>query len=495
MVFDFKLYFCVLKENDIKSFMRLYFAALIALFTLFGCKNQIKESDNYAYIGGEIINPSNDYVLLFNPRDEVDTLFLDNDNRFLRKISDFESGLYTFVHGGEFQWILIEPKDSLMVRLNTTDFDESIVFTGNGARKNNYLIKTFLENESENQKFRELCQLEPEDFEIILDSIRKTKQDDLEDFLKQKEYSDLFKTIAETSINYNYYANKEIYPFGYYGYGNLIHFKDLPEDFYDFRKEVDYNINALSEFYTYNKFLYSHFNNLALQKFYKTATHEDIFDNKSLVYNLEKLNLIDSLVSSELIKNNLLKFTTRDFISTSDDSSEIQEMLTSYQQKSSSEKDKVAMNELVYSIKGLKRGNKLPVVKLVDYNDQDINLDSIISKPTVIYFWSSALPLLMRNSHIKVSQLKVKFPNIDFIGININDDDKEHWKSVMENHNFTLSKEYQFKDLKESMEALAINSVNKSIFVDKNAIIIDSNVMIFTSEFEDLLKQVDRYIK
>lgn len=475
--------------------MRLFFAAFLALFTFFGCKNHTKGSDNYAFIGGEIINPSNNYVLLFNPKDEVDTLFLDDNNRFLRKISNFESGLYTFVHGGEFQWILIEPKDSLMVRLNTSDFDESLVFTGNGARKNNYLIKTFLENEAENQKFRELCQLEPEDFETILDSIRKSKQENLDNFLEQKEYSKLFKTIAETSINYNYYANKEIYPFGYYGYGNLIHFKDLPEDFYDFRKEINYNIDALSEFYTYNKFLYSHFNNLALQKFYKNATHQDLFDNKSVVYNLEKLNLIDSLVSSEMIKNNLLKFTTRDFISTSDDSSEIQEMLTSFLEKSSNENDKIAMNDLAFSIKGLKRGNKLPLVKLVDFEDKDIDLDSIITKPTVIYFWSSSLPLLMKNSHKKISQLKSKFPNIDFIGININDDDKEHWKSVVNNHNFNISKEYQFKDLNESLESLAINSVNKSILVDKNAIIIDSNVLIFTSEFEDQLKQLSSYFK
>ena len=475
--------------------MRLFIAALLALFTVVSCKKLTKDTDNYAFFGGEIINPSNDYVLLFNPKDDVDTLFLDENNRFLRKISNFQAGLYTFVHGGEFQWILIEPKDSLMLRLNTSDFDESLVFTGNGARKNNYLIKTFLDNEAENQRFRQLCQLEPEDFDTILDSIRKSKQDELNYFLKQKDYSELFKTIAETSINYNYYANKEIYPFGYYGYGNLIHFKDLPEDFYNFRNEVDYNIDALSEFYTYNKFLYSHFNNLALQKFYKNATHQDLFDSKSLVYNLEKLTLIDSLVSSELIKNNLLKFTTRDFISTSDDSSEVQEMLTSFLQKSTNEKDKAAMNDLAFSIKGLKRGNKLPVVKLVDYDDNDIDLDSIITKPTVIYFWSSSLPLLMKNSHKKISQLKTKFPNIDFIGININDDDKEHWKSIVDDHNFNKSNEYQFKDLNAALEALAINSVNKSILVDKDAIIIDSNVMIFTSEFEDQLKDLGHYLK
>lgn len=470
--------------------MKLHIIVLFIFITVFSCKNLTKDSDDYVYIGGEIINPSNNYVLLFSPKVKVDTLYLDHNNRFHNKLTDFAPGLYTFAHGGEFQWILLEPKDSLLIRLNTIDFDESLVFTGNGARKNNYLIKTFLENEAENQRFRQLCKLEPENFEHILDSIRKSKLEELNTFLDKKEYSDLFITIAETSINYNYYANKEIYPFGYYGYDNLIHFKDLPSDFYDFRKDIDYNNEALCEFYTYNKFLYSHFNNLALQKFYKTATHDDLFDSKSVIYNLEKLNLIDSLVSSELIKNNLLKFTTRDFISTNEDSSETQQMLTSFFQKSSSEKDKELINVLALSIKGLKRGNKLPYLKLVDYNDQEFALDSIITKPTVIYFWSSTFPLQMKNSHLKVNQLKTKYPNIDFIGININDDDLTHWKEILNKYEFPTTNEYRFKSPLKAQEALAINSVNKSILVGKDSKIINSNALIFTSEFEEQLKQL-----
>jgi hypothetical protein len=81
--------------------MKLYSIALLALFTVFGCKNNTNETGDYAFFGGEIINPNNDYVLLYDSKDKVDTLYLDHNNRFLRKISNFESGLYSFVHGGE----------------------------------------------------------------------------------------------------------------------------------------------------------------------------------------------------------------------------------------------------------------------------------------------------------------------------------------------------------------------------------------------------------
>jgi hypothetical protein len=99
----------------------------------------------------------------------------------------------------------------------------------------------------------------------------------------------------------------------------------------------------------------------------------------------------------------------------------------------------------------------------------------------------------MRNSHLKVSQLKTKFPDIDFIGININDDDNTHWKSILNQFNYHLAMEFQFKETNKAQKALDINSVNKSIFIDKDSKIINANALIFTSEFEDQLKQLIHY--
>src|SRR5690606_3647635 len=132
--------------------MKFYSALIISCVTLFyGCKNDANLEPNVAYFGGEIINPNNGYVMLYGPNEMEDTLFLDDDNRFYKKLENLEAGLYTFVHSGEYQMVLIEPQDSIMARLNTMDFDESLVFSGNGSKKNNFLINAFLENEVEQQ--------------------------------------------------------------------------------------------------------------------------------------------------------------------------------------------------------------------------------------------------------------------------------------------------------------------------------------------------------
>lgn len=468
--------------------MKFYILTLLTLSTLFSCKQGSNGEKDYAYFGGEIINPNMKYLILKSPGGTTsDTLFLDKNNRFGKKLTNITSGLYTFLHG-ENQYVLLEPEDSIMVRLNTIDFDESLVFTGKGARKNNYLISMFLQNEIDNKKFMGLMwNMEPKEFEQALDSNRHAKLTDLKNFLANKDYSEYFKTISESNINYDYYSYKELYPFSFYGYNNLIRYKDLPANFYDFRKEADYNNDKLMSVIPYNRFLLCHFNNLALSKFYETATHNVVFDNQSVVYNLEKLQLIDSLITNKNIKNYLLKFNTINFITISKDSLETKEVLNSFIEKCSDGRDKTYMKNLAKIVNRFKAGNKLPTILLKNLNDVVVSSDSIITKPSVIYFWSSNYPMLLRNSHYKAKMLKLKFPEINFIAININDNDKLRWSNIIKKYHFSSDNEYQFHDPSSAMQELAINSVNRSIFLNGDGTIINSNAMMFTSEFEDQL--------
>ena len=116
----------------------------LIIYTLFsivllGCETK-ETGCGQAYFGGEIINANNDFLVLYDNVAPIDTLYLDNNDRFLHKIENLKSGLHSFTHGGEYQVIILEPNDSLLLRLNTLYFDESIVFTGRGSKKNNYLI-------------------------------------------------------------------------------------------------------------------------------------------------------------------------------------------------------------------------------------------------------------------------------------------------------------------------------------------------------------------
>ena len=69
--------------------------------------------------------------------------------------------------------IIVEPNDSVMIRLNTHDFDKSLVFTGNGSHKNNYLLKTYNQNIANNRKLVKHSQKEPEEFQAFVNDRHK----------------------------------------------------------------------------------------------------------------------------------------------------------------------------------------------------------------------------------------------------------------------------------------------------------------------------------
>jgi peroxiredoxin len=463
-----------------------YLGYLIILITLFSCKNESAEEYSYSYLGGEIINPNNDYVVISNYKRTLDTIKLDTENRFLYKIENLEPGIYFFKHDPENQVMILEPNDSLMFRLNTMDFDESLVFTGKGAKKNNYLIDLFLENESNNSKILDYCELSPDEFERKTDSIRHRQLKKLEVFAERLNSTPLFKEIAEAKINYNYYANKEIYPFAYYGEKEIKNLKTLPANFYNYRKDIDYNKFNLRSFFQYYRFLETHFNNIALNQYFE-HTNDSVFDRKSLHYNLDKLSLIDSLIQHDSIKNDLLKYTAAPYIYKSKSNYNTKSLLADYLTRCTNEKDKNMMETLAKSVMQLEPGTKFPKVSVINSDNRTMELASILEKPTVIYFWSYNIKSHFKDSHRKINELKSKYPDMNFIAININNDEHDMWKRSLKQYNFPVKNEYQFTDPSKARKDLVINSISKVMIVERNGIIADPNANMFSARFEELL--------
>ena len=461
------------------------YSALIALLAL-SCKHDKGMAGDTAFLGGEIINPNTDYVIIYKSEQVLDTVKLDSHNRFSYTINDLQPGFYTFRNGGEIQMVLLEPNDSIMLRLNYFDFDESLVFSGKGGKKNNYFINEFLENEVIEKEIFQLCQLNIDAFVKKTDSIREEKNKKLENFVSNNKTSKLFRDIAKTNINYNYYTNKEIFPIINYGYNKQSIFKELPKDFYAYRKDVDYNNEKYLNYLNYNSFLRSNFNNLALEKHLSHSNGEH-FNSTSVCYNLDRLNLIDSLVSNESIKNDLLYYFTMAFLTKNKNFEDNDAVVKSFLNKSTNDKNKETISNLLESLNNLKPGEAFPNIELVNVENAELNFNSIINKPTAIYFWSNKFYEHFKDSHNKVNELKVKYPEIEFIAVNVDDPNFTEWTKLLKKNHYSLSNEYQFKKPEESMHTLAVYPMTKVIIIDKNNTIVNSNANLFSSNFEEQL--------
>ena len=95
---------------------------------LIGCTSNDTKKANGTYLGGEIINPRTDNVIIAKNDIPIDTVLLDSQNRFFYTFTDFEPGIYNFLHW-EGQMVYLEEGDSLLLRVNTRDFDESLSYT------------------------------------------------------------------------------------------------------------------------------------------------------------------------------------------------------------------------------------------------------------------------------------------------------------------------------------------------------------------------------
>ncbi|WP_396601270.1 TlpA family protein disulfide reductase [Algibacter sp. R77976] len=468
--------------------MKLYFTITCILLTLLSCKKDKKDTIalDYAYIGGEIINPNTKYIVLSKDETVIDTVDLDGRNRFIYKIDKLNDGLYTFRHGGEYQLILLEQEDSLLLRLNTLDFDESLVYSGNGGKKNNYFINEFIKNEGEEKYIVELCQLDGETFQKRVDSIKASKEKALENFANKYEPSQLFLRIAKANIDYSYYSSKEAYPFMHYGKNKAAVLKSLPDNFYDYRKDINYNDSFLIHNFNYNKFLRSNFNNLTLETHDKHETNA-CYDRKSLCYNLDRLKLIDSLILNPTIKDDLLYHFTMGYLSRNKNIADNSKLLKSYLEKSKSEKGKKMMSRYTINSNVLKEGSRIPNIKIINYKNNVLSLASQINSPTVLSFWSHKYRKHFKETHFKLKELKIKYPEVTFITINMDDSDLSKSKKFLESNGFYSAEEFKFKNPEESLDILAIYPMTKTILVDKNKKIVNSNTNLFSVHFEEQL--------
>ena len=459
---------------------------LFVLLTFVGCQTSPKEIKP-VFVGGNIINPSNNYVVLYDTQNNIDTLYLNDDNRFSHRFLNFKPGIHSFVHGGKYQSILLEKNDSIMMHINTHDFDESIVYNGIGAKKNNYLINLLLKLEKEDSNTNASYSESPEKYHQKIETFITKNSNDLESFLKINPNSELFKKVALSSIKYHYFTRKELYPFRHFGANNFENFKELPSSFYEFRKEIIYNDKDLKDFYPYYNFLFPHINNLSFEQLKADQKICDLESN-NLEYTNYKLILIDSLVTNPLIKNNLLKYTVRNFISNSKSIDKSYILYQSYLDKSSNVKDKTYIKNLFKNTQGLQPGHKLPSVEVIDSDNIKSNLNLIFDNTTVLYFWDNASRYHFENSHIKVNTLNDLFPEIDFIAININSMHTNAWKNMLYAKQYSTNNEYRFANPSFAKKRLAINYIKKVLIVDKKGFILNSTADLFDSNFEDVLE-------
>ena len=118
----------------------------IALLTVVACQQEQKD---YVVFSGKITNPNSDSLIVYSRADRAfkKRIAVAEDGTFSDTLK-VTNGSHSIFDGKEGTALYLKNGFELKLTLNTEQFDETIVYTGNGAEANNYLAKKALDQEA-----------------------------------------------------------------------------------------------------------------------------------------------------------------------------------------------------------------------------------------------------------------------------------------------------------------------------------------------------------
>ncbi|MGO4918885.1 transaldolase [Maribacter spongiicola] len=451
--------------------IRILLSTCVAL--LMGCSSTNKDSETVLF-AGEIVNPTSNQVILMKGGLKIDSAKLDDKNRFKFKLPSLENGLYHFNLAPEFQYVYLEKGDSLMVRLNTIYFDESLVFSGSNEETNNFLLNLFLTAEDEDSAmYTDYYELEPADFLEKIESLKKEKVSNLNEINSENLLSEEAVKLLTGSIDYTYNRYKEIYPFQHKRKTAEQNFHDLPQDYFSYRTQINYGDNTLTYLRPYYDFMKAHFGNLAYMSCVKNCKDSANDYSKQLHYKKHKLHLIDSLVVEKELRDNLFRNVALDYLLKKKDAPENTEIfLNEFKNVSKNNMHIEEIENLYQGITNLQPSKIIPNLEVLNFENQSKTLTEISANRKVLfYFWSGTNKKQYLDIFNRIAVLKEKKPEYELIGINIKTD-FDQWKSIIATLGVDSTLQYHSTDFKELTEKLVLYPMNKAILTD-NTVIVD----------------------
>ncbi len=430
---------------------------------------------------GEIVNPTSDQVVLFKGEQVLDTAKLDENNRFIFRLDSVAEGLHHFVHRPESQYVYLEQGDSLQIRLNTSDFDESLVFSGKGEEINNFILELFLTREDEEELINSYYYLEPEEFRRKIDSLKATKLALLSQIETDYEISANALDLARSFIDYGANISMEAYPFFHRRRSgeDKIH-DDLPASFYNYRKDINYNDQKLTYLRPYYNFMKYHISNLAYNDCKKRCEDDLEKASRQLHFNQHKLRLIDSLVSQKELRDNLFRNVAIDYLLRHDTEETTTFFIDSFKKYSENNSHNTEIYTLYQGIIDMQPSKQLPEFTVYDFDGQKVKLSDIRKGDSVVfYFWSGTEPGHFRNVNKRIGELKEKYPNYGFVGLNMRTD-LAKWKNMVQTSGLDETEQFWTEDYDQTVQTLIVYDPNKAI-LSKNGKIIDAFSHLYRS--------------
>jgi len=455
-----------------------YINAVFLLLIFVSCT---KTKVDKTYFGGQIINPKTDHVILFEKETPIDTFYLAENNRFLAEIENIKEGLYYFRHADEFQYIYLEPKDSLLIRLNTLNFDESLVFSGKGAERNNFLLDCFMDAETENKRFYEYYMLNPTDFSKVVDSLETVMLKKYDEFYsRNREETKEFLTFLKTALTYPLYSKIENYPLNHARILKKKNFPTTDENFYKHRDAIILDNESLVYYSVYSNFLTNYLYNKTYASGFTPKTKD-----YSARFTKKLLEITNENIKVESTKNILLKQQIKYHFFRNSQSTINQGVFNTYFSLNTNLEFGNQIKSLVGDLDKVKENQEIINFSLFDFNDTQFYIKEIIKgKNTVLYFWN---PKYISENFLssRINYLITNNINVQFIGIKIDGNNERHIEKL------DIKNQY-YIDESSIANTYLTSKYPRVILLDKNGIVKNSYASISSKKIYTQVRTLNK---
>ena len=454
--------------------MRIRFIIVFALLALIGCQPDEKQK---VFFGGQIVNPSASSVRLYFGNRVLDTFLLNNNTRFYRNYDSLLPGIYKLEHIPDFTSVLLEPGDSMWVRINAADFQKSIYFSGRGASKNNFLTDIDDALGKETKFIASQYAAKPTLFKQQIDSLLREKKMRWIQMDSLNSLSPYAQKLTQSAYVYSYAGIRERYALLRGSNWDSIQTKD----FFGYRKYLNYGENDLAFFEPYISYLINFLNKEALPKngnFMEARQNTD--------FNMKRLKLIDKYIKGNRVRNNLARAVAYEEMLNFENHQNHDNFLNAYFKINSSPSYAKEITALHKDIKQMEVGKALPTVLLQNTQLDLISSDTIATRPTVLYFWSQTQMSRYKTTLERVQQLQKKHPEYRFIGISIqplNPIALEVYKMMA----LDPKDQYAIADFGAASKKWVITLLNKTIILDSQGKIKNGFANLISADFEKSL--------
>ncbi len=452
------------------------------LFLLSALAISCGQNHSSTYIGGGIVNPKDDYVVLTKADTVIDSIKIDNKGHFHHRFQLDTEGLFTIRHADDFQVIYLKPQDSIRLRLNTFEFDESLVFSGKGAPENNFLIENFLLNQKNSELILSYYKISPKDFQNKTDSIKKAREDQLKHLEKKHNLSQEFVKLAQKSIDYEYFDMRERFAFLMNKYDHKKS-KEIESNFYAYRDHINLNDLKAKNLIVYRRFLDDYIKNMSIRICLDKKKNLNCYDLDSYTNLDDRIHLVDSLIKDEKLRKTYFERFIKEEIIYAQNHEDLEHTKKLINKFNFSKTERDQLNSLVEFQSALLVDQNLEDVKIKCKNLKSHKLKDVINKNhALIYSWSLLSPSHHRLRVKTVQELKAKYEDVQFIGINIDFGYQDEWLSAVKKLDDNIDNEFTIIPGEHS--DFYRSYLNKIFFINKDCKIKKSEIVLSNQDLE-----------